>query len=265
MGSNACAQLSNLLLYQHDVDKYIEMIYVGPLGDSTGHELFLGAIDKMRALCALEIRIFFGGGSVYEAMNIGISQARGKYLFFCGDTDTPLRDHLVSCIDSYISPSGQIGISPVLLGLVRRSYQLIKARLPKASGLGLATERNPTHHQAIIYPVEVFYALGFYSLSFRVMGDYELHLRLRSRVTMEHPQLRFIETNVVFCDFEDGGMSATGRLRNYIESFKCKKPYLKPYLLPVALIVEVIAFLNARTRHLFSSNSWLQTPRSDLS
>lgn len=228
---------------------------MGPSGNEKECELFRDAIQRVRSLTALQIRLLFGGVTVYEAMNIGISHARGKYLFFCGDTDTPLRDHLVSCIDNYISLPCRKSIRPILLGLVRKPNHLTKARLPMANGLGLAIERNPTHHQAIIYPAEVFRILGLYSHAFKVLGDYEFHLRLRSLVYMDHPRLNFVETNVIFCDFVDGGMSATGRLGNYIESFKCKKQYLKFYLLPVALLVEVLAFLSARRRHLFCSDS----------
>jgi hypothetical protein len=251
MRSNAIAHLEHLLLKQYAVDRHIELIFVGPSGNEIQLDLFRAAIERVRNLTALQIRLLFGGATVYQAMNIGISKARGQYLFFCGDTDTPLRDHLLSCIDTYKSYCGRTEFRPVLLGLVRKSCQLTKARLPKASGLGLATERNPTHHQAIIYPVEVFHSLGLYSSAFRVLGDYEFNLRLRSRVNMEKSGLSFAETNVVFCDFEDGGISASGRFGNYIESFKCKKPYLKSYLLPIALIVEVLSCLHTRVKRSF--------------
>ena len=183
-------------------------------------------------------------------MNIGISHAQGHYIFFCGDTDTPLLDHLLSCIDACASSCGRTNIRPILLGFVRKSCQLTKAYLPKITCLRLAIERNPTHHQAIVYPAEVFHSLGFYSRAYRVLGDYEFHLRLRSRIYMKCSELCFVETNCVFCDFDDGGLSSTGRISNYIESYNCKKPYLKAYLLPVALAVELLAFFCARMRRL---------------
>ena len=252
MRANARAHLDHLLLKQHVIYSRIELIFVGPSGNEIELELFRDAIERVSKLTTLQIRLLFGGASVYEAMNIGISQAQGDYIFFCGDTDTPHCDHLLSCIDTHSLTFGRTDMRPVLLGLVRKSCQLTKAYLPKISGLGLAIERNPTHHQAIVYPAVLFYSLGSYSRAFRVLGDYEFHLRLRSRIHMKCSELGFVDTNVVFCVFDDGGLSSTGRITNYIESYNCKKPYLKAYLLPVALMVELLAFLYARMKRFTS-------------
>jgi len=248
MRANARAHLDHLLFKQHDINSRIEFIFVGPSGNDIELELFQNAIERVRRLTTLQIRILFGGASVYEAMNIGISHSKGHYIFFCGDTDSPLCDHLLSCIDTCASSCRRTNIRPILLGIVRRSGQLTKAYLPKITGFRLAIERNPTHHQAILYPAQVFHSLGFYSHDYRVLGDYEFHLRLRSRIYMNCPELCFVETNCVFCDFDDGGLSSTGRIGNYIESYNCKKPFLKAYLLPLALAFELFAFSWARIR-----------------
>jgi len=129
--------------------------------------------------------------------------------------------------------------------------------LPRASGLGLAIERNPTHHQGIVYPAEVFHS-SLYSCVFRVMGDYEFNLRLRSRLNAKHSELYLIETNEIFCDFEAYGISGTSRLGNYIESFKCKMTFLGFYLLPIALIVELFAYMRAKVNSSFRNCSWLK-------
>ena len=218
----------------------IEFIYVGPSVSENNHyfqDRLLDLISPKNIPC----RFIYGGSSVYEAMNIGLENCNSRFVYFCGDTDSPFLDELMSAIDQYLSIS-RLQLPVVITGAIRRGDRKIIARMPPLGRIKLALERNPSHHQGLIYDLRVFNLAGLYPTSYRILGDYCLNLKLRHLAHQPTPELNIYQTTTSFCDFAEGGLSGSARLLGYIESFRCKQLFLPCWLYLLALFIELLAY-----------------------
>ena len=218
----------------------LEFIYVGPSGSANNHHFedrILNLVSGKKPPC----RFFYGGSSVYEAMNIGLKNCNSRFVYFCGDTDLPFLDELMGAINQYLSIS-RLQLPVVITGAIRRGARKIIARMPPLAHIRLALERNPSHHQGLIYDIRVFNLAGLYPTSYRILGDYCFNLKLRYLAHLPTPELNIYPTSTFFCDFAEGGLSGSARLLGYIESFRCKQLFLPYWLYLLALFIELLAY-----------------------
>ena len=52
-------------------------------------------------------RFIYGGSSVYEAMNIGLENCNSRFVYFCGDTDSPFLDELNLIFKEHLDTSSK--------------------------------------------------------------------------------------------------------------------------------------------------------------
>lgn len=240
-GSDNWATISRL---EWSLPLNVEILFIGPSLDrlSSEFEQFEMAIDT--SCPKLKTKMAFGGDSIYSAMNIGIEIAQGRFLYFCGDTDFPRLDNLA--LVCYEALKKSTHSRRAILGFVESEQRTFQATLPARRWL--AIERNPTHHQGILYEASLLEIVGKYNSYFGVIGDYELNLRLRSLVWSDISDVEVYSSKQPFCKWELGGASSQVKMRNYIESYMAKRPYLASYEKILALLVEALCFIWASVR-----------------
>lgn len=109
---------------------------------------------------------------IYDAMNKGISLAKGDFVNFlnCGDSYMP---------NALVSVSEEICLhrdAQVIYGISRFFDDDGEVRLIRENHLRLR-DRNICH-QAIWYRRELFDKFGVYDLQYRFMADYDMNIRL---------------------------------------------------------------------------------------
>ena len=148
----------------------IELIVITPY-NYTGYKIEEGK----------NMRVIKSKGKIYEAMNKGIENALGRWLYFCGDTDTPFIQNLSHVINSIEGDNIKERIE-VATGFVQIGERLLRSSISKYNKIGISVERNPTHHQGIIYKKELVETVGKYDKDYSALADYKLNLEIRKRI-----------------------------------------------------------------------------------
>ncbi len=112
---------------------------------------------------------------VYTAMNLGVSQANGTWLYFLGSDDKVAHsDVFTSIFNQKIDPAVEL-----LLGKVKnknRSSQYIP-ELYNNTFSSMLYWRNTLHHQGVFYHKHIFERF-LYNQQFPVLADYGLNIQL---------------------------------------------------------------------------------------
>ena len=139
---------------------------------------------------------------VYDAMNKGVTRARGDWLLFLGSDDRLLEDAL-----GRIAPVLQQTEAGVVVG--EAAYD--DGRIYGMGNLTATVRRNFVHHQAAFYRRTLFAAHGKFDERLQLQADYDFNLRLlQSGVS-------FTAVAVRIAGCGSGGLSDSGRWLNYRE------------------------------------------------
>jgi len=139
---------------------------------------------------------------VYEAMNKGVARAAGEWVLFLGADDRLVDDALAR-------------IAPVLIattaGVVVGEATYDDGRAYPPAPPAAAVRRNFVHHQAAFYRRAILTPAGGFDAGLRVMGDYDLNLRLLRSGTA------FVSVPVWIAECGGGGLSDAGAWTGYRE------------------------------------------------
>jgi len=177
---------------------------------STDHTL---AIAREAAGRDGRVRVFAEPDKgVYDAMNKGIYQARGEFVYFLGSDDWLQDDKVLSDVfslsdkDRYDVIYGNV-ISPSYRGAYDGVFTYEKL-----------LSRNVSH-QACFYRRNLFARLGNYNLKYRAYADWEFNIRCFS-----DPQVRIRFVDRIIAGFGPGGLSSRHDV-----------PFLKEVMFPAKL------------------------------
>jgi len=185
-----------------------------------------------------DIRIFSEKDlGVYDAMNRGISRAKGEWIMFLGADDI-LAD--LSALENVF----RLKIHPHTKWLFTRVRNTghTDARIPSEYGGTPGPQlywRNTLHHQGILYHKSVFDQHRFDS-DLRILGDYALNLELYQEKT----PWQSCDTLLSICDAR--GLSKNFGWALYKEEIKLKLRRLPPWAFVLNLIWVPLKFAYKR-------------------
>jgi putative colanic acid biosynthesis glycosyltransferase len=145
---------------------------------------------------------------IYDAMNKGIDQARGKWLYFLGAGDT-LIDGVLAQIVPHLNEK-----LAVLIGNIRHS----DGKVFTGTFSDQIFISNTVHHQGAFYNRHVFDRFR-YDTTLRALSDYELNLTLY----LKKKRYEIVDIDICICELD--GISSQ-LYRSLIESNHIKYKYL---------------------------------------
>jgi glycosyltransferase involved in cell wall biosynthesis len=152
---------------------------------------------------------------VYDAMNKGLAHAHGEWVLFLGAGDRLVGEAILSEVAHWMKRTE----SGIVVGEVAyddgRIYKLPKRLNPLT--------RNFVHHQGAFYRRSLFAETGEFALSLKIMGDYDLNLRLWKN----HVRFKPIPLRIAACTTH--GLSDSGRWLGYREEISVRHRYAKPW------------------------------------
>lgn len=145
---------------------------------------------------------------VYDAMNKGVSQARGEWIYFLGSDDR--------LVGASVLSEAVAGMCKTDAGVVAGEVAFADGRIYKLGSNVTAIARNFVHHQGAFYRRQWFEKMGGFDATLAVMADYDFNLRLWiQRVRFEPMPLRIASCAI-------GGISDGGDWRVYREEISVR-------------------------------------------
>ncbi len=193
---NSTSTIKNCLdsISKQDFNDY-EVIIID--GDSTDETIDI--VKSYEMLPALKLYSEPDKG-IYDAMNKGILNAEGEYLYFLGSDDSLYNENVLSLIAGQLKKTN----AKVLYGnvMMQRHNKNINEGFIHAGEFDLKRLLSDNIcHQSIFYHNVVFKSIGDFSLKYPVFADYDLNLRCFANY-------KFHYTNTIIANFTIGGTSS---------------------------------------------------------
>lgn len=116
---------------------------------------------------------------IFDAMNKGVAMAKGDYLVFMNGGDQFASEEVLQWVAEMKGPNLIYGDAHH--DSLEGPLATYPDELPKGYFL-----KNTLPHQATYYHRSLFEKYGLYDTSYRIAGDYDLHVRLHEVVGIDH-------------------------------------------------------------------------------
>ena len=181
---------------------------------------------------------------IYNAMNKGISYAKGEWIYFLGADDKIFDSSVLQSVFSKKIPNSTLLIAGDIL-YNKNSKPFIyshKKKIKKASWSFLMWIRNGLHHQGTFYRKELFQKEK-YSLEYKTLSDYAFNIKLYKSKT--HCYL----INFLIAKCNGTGISKSGKWEIYKEEIDLKINQSHFLLGPFYFGISVVKYLTRKLVH----------------
>lgn len=179
-------------------------------GQSTDHTLSI--IRKYEPLFKGRMRwISEKDKGIYDAMNKGISMAKGELIGIVNSDDYYEKDTLENVAESYHGEDYKI-IYGILRTLQNNKEKMVYLKSPKF------IEEDMIAHPSCFITKKVYDTFGDYSLDYPYSADYEFMLRIKDKKEIQYEPVYHILSNFSL----DG---ASGQIKGYRDTLRLKKEY----------------------------------------
>ena len=156
---------------------------------------------------------------IYDAMNKGISKARGDLIGILNADDEYLPGALELIWEAFVKNPGAVIHGDIEVSDGNKTVDVWRGINPE--GVGSQFQKMTVSHPATFIPRAVYEKFGTYSCDYRLSSDYELMLRLISK------NVPFVHVNRPITRFGLGGRS--GGIKTYQETLKIQRAYGRGY------------------------------------
>lgn len=160
------------------------------------------------------------GSGVYAAMNIGIDESKGWWLYFLG------ADDVLADSNTLQQMTATAGDAQIVFGDVRYVNRVSK-KIPEIHEAEFSSKlkwKNSLHHQGTIYRRDLFDDFR-YNTEYRILADYELNLLCwLTGVTA-------FGLDRIIADVDASGLSKNFNRALYAEELEMKKKYFGPLMM----------------------------------
>ena len=162
---------------------------------------------------------------IYDAMNKGISLAKGEWLYFLGAGDLLDNENVLGVVSKNLNSKLDI-----LYGNIRYDTTKFISRFSS-----LLWIKNSLHHQSVFYNKKLFTKIK-YEITYEVLADYDFNLDLYSKKIKAEK----IDVMIANCDKE--GISKEYNLSLYKAELKLKKAHVNAAFYPLLLLLVAFKF-----------------------
>lgn len=163
---------------------------------------------------------------IYEAMNKGISLAKGEWLYFLGSGDCLHSGTILEDVSKNFNSTIQL-----FYGNVCYENSFFNSKFSSILWL-----KNALHHQSVFYHKSLFENQE-YDTDFKILGDYDLNLKLfRSKIISKKEEI-----TIAFCN--EHGVSKKINWDLYKEELKLKTQQTSIILFPVFFLFVFLKFV----------------------
>lgn len=116
---------------------------------------------------------------IYDAMNKGVTKAKGQWLYFLGCDDELYSKGTLMNVFLNLDKSIDVILGMIKYDFNKKDSLVIKRHngIFKSNWSNFMWIKNTVHHQSIFYNKEIFKNLS-YSLNYEILSDYYLNLEL---------------------------------------------------------------------------------------
>ena len=208
----------------------------------------LETLEVAREFCKLDSRIKIvleEESGIYQAMNRGISQARGKFLWFLNSGDCFFARDTLGIAINYATIQ-DVGV--IIGGYSVRENGRCKSYFHRYANLGplaFAFNRRGGCHQAMIFDSGAVKTLGGYKLKFHLAADFDLVLSVLER-------FRGARYSQIFANIEPGGISSVQLAKVHSEKHQIRKEHFSATWISIpsniwTILVRIKIFLRGIT------------------
>ncbi len=134
---------------------------------------------------------------IYDAMNKGLSLAKGEYVQFINSGDQLANSKTLFQVAEIITKN--VSIDFFFSDVINASNKKIHS-YPKVLTLRYFLDYT-INHQSTIFKIELFEKYGFYSQSYKIVSDWEFYLKI---LFFHQCSYNYISEPLVIFDFENG-------------------------------------------------------------
>nr|WP_081816958.1 glycosyltransferase [Polaribacter sp. Hel_I_88] len=203
------------------------------------------AIETQDYLNTLEKPFFYQSRvdkGIYDAMNKGISLAKGEWLYFLGTGDFFNNETVLQEVSKYLSNNTYSIISgSIVYQGNKKPFVYSKSKMTKTPFWSFSMWiRNGLHHQGTFYKKVLFKDIK-YPLKYKILSDYWLNLYLyKSTISC-----KIINTIIANCNSD--GVSKAGSWKIYKEEIDLKTDLSSVLFSPFFYSIAYIKFLSRKT------------------
>jgi glycosyltransferase involved in cell wall biosynthesis len=194
----------------------------------TGVRLEIIAVYRPSSDSTLEIIQSYGGSlrliysdepGVYSAMNRGLMEARGRWMYFIGADDRLVSPDVFARAIAY--SEDKIDLLTGAIRYIRRSHFLVPKAHESKFGSGLRW-RNTLHHQGCLYRRKLF-EQRLFDINYKILADYDLNLFLWKS------GYRAVDTGILMAECAAEGLSKQFGRALYREELLLKQKRLSTW------------------------------------